>query len=149
MTKASKLHRSVGITFDPEENMTEEQHKSDVEIHAIMRKYKETGVVNHVNKYQGSYMDMISAPDFTEAQRQIAEAKSMFESVPSHIRDDFGNDPARFLDFMQNPANRDQIAEYGFDTQHLGEHPDYPAPPESPREMALAPEETPNNADEE
>ena len=62
---------------------------------------------------------MAQAPEFQEAQNIIAEAKSMFETVPSRIRSDFKNDPELFIAFMQNPKNREAIEDYGLDASHL------------------------------
>lgn len=117
-----KYKRSVGITFT-EESMTEQCHADEVKIQNIMKKYRDTGVIEHVNQYQGMYSDMINAPDFAEAQMQIAEAKSMFETVPAHIRSDFDNDPQKFIAFMQEPENVEAIQEYGLDASHLANTP--------------------------
>ncbi|AXL15237.1 internal scaffolding protein [Microviridae sp.] len=100
---------------------TEQQHKDDCDIHTIMRKARTHGIVSHTSKYAGTYGDFSTAPQFKEAMDIIADANSMFESVPSHIRKEFGNDPAMFLDFMQNPENFDAIAEMGLDNSHLPE----------------------------
>lgn len=100
-------------------SMTEQTHKDEVKIQNILKKYQQTGVLKHVNQYQGTYMDMASAPDFQEAQFIIAEAQSMFETVPSHIRDDFQNNAKQFLNFIQNPNNKEAIEAYGLDTSHF------------------------------
>lgn len=131
------LVRKVQVDFTDDPGFTEQAHKDEVSIHNIMRKYKQTGVIEHNAQYEGEYMDMTSAPDFYEAKVIIAEANSMFETVPAHIRKDFDNDPAQFLDFMQDPANYQEIEEYGLSTAHLPE----PAPPapESPPETTTEP----------
>jgi len=49
----------------------------------------------------------------------ISEAKSMFETVPSHIRAKFGEDPAQYLAFMQDPNNIEAIEALGLDASHL------------------------------
>jgi len=106
------------------ESMTEQAHRDEVKIQNIIAKHQKTGLLNHVSKYEGTYSDMASATDFTEAQNIIAEAKSMFETVPSEIRAIFDNQPEKFLDFMQNQENIESIEEMGLDASHLryGEH---------------------------
>ena len=37
----------------------------------------------------------------------------MFEELPSQIRKKFNNDPAQFLDFVQNENNKDALYEMG------------------------------------
>jgi len=99
--------------------LTQQSSKDECDIHIIMRKAEKHGVITHLNKYQGEYSNMISAPNYHEAMVMIANANSMFETVPSSIRAKFGNDPARFLDFMQNADNRDRIIKMGLDASHL------------------------------
>lgn len=120
----SELKRHEGtkrssIDFSDSPSMTEQCHHDEVKIQNIMNKARKTGIVNHVAKYQGTYSDMTNAPDFYTAQNIIAEAKSMFESVPSDIRADFNNDAGQYLAFMQDPKNRDAIEGYGLDASHL------------------------------
>ena len=102
-----------------EESMTEQAHKDEVNIQRIMKRYEKTGLIEHVNQHQGTYVDYTNAPDYHTAMTLIANANSVFESVPARIRAEFGNDPAQFLEFMQNPDNFEKIEEYGFDTSHL------------------------------
>ncbi len=114
-----RYRRRSTISFVGEISMTEQCHKDEVCIQKIMQKYKKTGVISHVSAHVGTYMDYANIPDYTEAQNIIADAKSMFESVPSHIRDDFDNSAALYIEFMQNPENREKIKAYGLDTSHL------------------------------
>lgn len=119
--------RRVKVEFT-EPGMTEQAHADEVKIQNIMKRYRQTGVIDHVNKYQGDYLNFADAPSYHEAMNIIAEAKSMFETVPAHIRADFDNDPQKYIDFMQDNANIDAIEEYGLDASHLTR----PDPAETP-----------------
>lgn len=103
-------------------------------MHRIMRQYQETGIITHAKQYAGKYMDMADAMDFQRSMNIVTSATQMFETVPSQIRKKFGNDPAAFLDFVQNPENYDSIKEMGLDVSHLpppkpSTLQDDPAPP--------------------
>ena len=37
--------------------MTEQAHKDDVDIHKIMKRYERTGIIDHLAKHKGTYMD--------------------------------------------------------------------------------------------
>ena len=115
-----KYRRPVRYTSD-KPSRTEKAHAEDVNIHNILKRFERTGVVEHINRFQGTYADYIDAPSYQEAMQQIAEAKTMFESVPARIRADFGNDPAAFIAFMQDPNQREAIEAYGLDASHLPE----------------------------
>jgi len=104
-----------------------------------MRKAEKTGVIAHNAAYAGSYGEFVSAPDFHQAQNVIAEAKSMFDTVPARIRSKFDNDPAKFLSYMTNPKHRDAIIELGLDVSHLPAPAAPPAAPAVPPATPVAP----------
>ena len=104
---------------DDEVVLTEQQHAKTVDIRNIMAKYRKTGMVDHLNRFQGKYGDFPDASDFHASMNVIAEANSMFESIPAHVRAKFRNDPAQFLDFIQDADNREEMIELGFGDEHL------------------------------
>jgi hypothetical protein len=64
----------------------------------------------------------------------------MFMSLPAKIRSRFQNDPGAFLDFVQNPENRDEMIELGL----AKAQPRAPVEPEaepSPSEVPEDPQE--------
>lgn len=118
--KPSARARHVsGISFKGVRMLTEQSHKESCDMRFIMRKYEKEGIVQHVSKYKGTYGDFVNQPDFQTAMNIIAEASSMFETVPSRIRAQFYNDPGRFLEFVQDPRNIDAMKKMGLDTSHF------------------------------
>lgn len=136
MSFNSRERRRSAIDFTGDPGLTEQSHKKSCDIHVILRNAERTGVMDHVSRFKGTYMDMPSGVDFHEAQNILASATQMFESVPAEIRKRFNNDPAEYLDFMQDENNRDKMVALGLDTSHLPP----PPPPEAP---APASPETP------
>jgi len=127
--------------MDGTPSRTEQAHKDEVNIHHILKRFQKTGLVTHTNKHEGTYNDYVDAPDFQEAQQIIASANSLFESLPSSLRRKMDNDPQKFVDFMQNEDNRDEMAELGLSTAHL---PDVvPTPTPTPTPEVTAPTEPP------
>lgn len=121
------LRRRVKTEFEGE-SLTEQSHKESCDIHNIMRKYEKTGIVNHLAQFKGQYMDMSNSVEFHQAQLIVAEANSMWETVPSKIRAVFDNNPGKFVDFMQSENNREAILEMGLDASHLPEPAEEPQP---------------------
>ncbi len=106
--KTSKYHRELrqfAISFPPEGNLTEQSHRDDLNINNILKKFQKTGVIDHVKEHGATYGD-VPAQDFREAQEIITTASSMFEELPSRARKHFDNDPAKFLEAMQNPDTK-------------------------------------------
>jgi len=119
MTFSLKASGKHTISFADSPSMTEQSHAKSCDIHHIMKRYERNKTIEHVNAHQGTYLDYIGAPDFQEKEMMIAEAKSMFETVPSKIREEFSNDPAQFIAFMQDNKNVEAIEELGLDASHL------------------------------
>lgn len=113
----------VQIFFDPDENRTHQEFGAECDINNIMAKYQRTGLVDHVAKHGLHYGDF-PAMDFREALEFLDEAQQMFDELPSTVRRHFDNDPAAFLEFVQDPENKDKVVEL------LGESP-RPVPSES------------------
>lgn len=110
------------------ESMTHQEFKDECDINFLMKRYMKTGVLDHVNKYQGQYGDFIGAESYLEARLKIQEANEAFETLPSDLRYQFANDPAQFLDFVQNPDNVDKLVEMGLATKQDGVVNPSPAP---------------------
>lgn len=107
---------------------TEQAHKDQCDINKIIARYDKTGLITHISKFEGRFGDL-SGADFTEMAQQVAHAKSMFEELPSSIRNRFDNDPGKLLAFMDDEGNRDEAIELGMireewteETDGLGEH---------------------------
>jgi len=131
--------RKISLSFTQSEGRTEQAHADDCEIHRIMEKYNKTGLITHQKAYAGSYMNMAEAPDFAAAQQMIAAANQMFETVPATIRAKFQNRPEKFVEFMQDEANREEMASLGLPTDHLpAKEPDPPPTPTPPAETPPA-----------
>ena len=94
--------------YKDDEGCTHQEQKQQCDINYILEKYRRTGVVNHLNKYQEQYLD-VSAIDFQDAQNKVATVNSMFEELPAKDRASFNNDPAQFLEFVATQENRDDM----------------------------------------
>lgn len=92
---------------------TKQSFKEETEINNIMAKYRRSGLLSHVARYEGSYGDFVGYNDYHVMVDKIMEANNMFDSLPSDIRGRFRNDPSEFLEFAQNPKNADELVKMG------------------------------------
>lgn len=95
------------------EDMTKQSFKDEVDVNNIVKKYSQTGIMDHVNNMQGKFTDVSSIPDLHTAMNQVAAAEEMFLALPAEIRKRFGNSAVTFLQFAQDPANSDDMVELG------------------------------------
>ncbi len=90
----------------------QQQFKEDCDINTIMQRYQKTGAIDHVSKHQPQY-GFASPNDYHQSMNLIATADSMFNDLPSNIRNEFNNNPQAFLEFVQDPKNADRAIELG------------------------------------
>lgn len=97
---------------DSTPSRTKQQFAEECDINNIMARYQITGLITHENRRPAIYAD-VSGVDYQAAQNLIAAANSEFQALPSAIRNEFENSPAKFLDFCQDEANFPRMAELG------------------------------------
>ena len=115
--------------------MAQQQFKDECDVNHIMRKYTQTGIVEHVSRYSPQYHD-VPHMSYLEAANAVASANSMFEELPAKVRDNFKNDPARFLEWVQDPDNADKFHEMGLadPPKEMSPQSDNKPPPTPPPE---------------
>ena len=109
---ASRIANQISVKVHTGKTMTEQSHREETDMNHILRDYVRTGLIKHAKDFEGKYDD-IAAQDFQEAMFTVATAQSMFEELPAAIRKRFSNDPSRFLEFVHNPANANEMARLG------------------------------------
>jgi len=102
------------------ESLTKQSFTKECDINNIVKKYQKTGALDHVNKHEGSY-GFASSDDFTASMEIVAKGTTMFEELPSSIRTKFENDPAKFLDFVQDKNNLEEMQELGLANKTINE----------------------------
>lgn len=100
------------VQFTTKDSRTEQSHKDECDINQILAKYIKGDLMEHRINYAQNYGDFTGA-DFQEAQNTIALANSMFEELPSSVRNRFTNDPSKFLDFVNDENNHDEMVKMG------------------------------------
>ena len=130
------------IPYVAGEKFTEENHAAEADINFIVDQFTRTGVLSHNAQHEGAYGNFISGDVYELAQDAIANANSMYQSLPFHIRQQFPEGTPQFLDFIQDPQNREEIAELGLTTAHLPEEMPStdPTPRAAPETPPAAPE---------
>lgn len=115
--KAYEKHERKSISFiDDEGNhdgMTEQHHKSAVDINNIIRQHDRTGIITHVNRSVASYGDYTEVNEYQECLNRVIAADNAFSALPAHVREKFKNDPGEFFEFATNPENHDEMVELG------------------------------------
>lgn len=96
------------------ESMTKQCFKEECDINNIVKRYMDTGILGDpFDTRKPVFGDFSDVPDFHEAQGVIAKAFEQFADLPAEVRDRFANNPAQLMEFLDNPANRDEAIKLG------------------------------------
>ncbi len=96
------------------EGAAQQQFRDDCDVNIIMQRYQKTGAIDHVSKHQPEY-GFATPNDYHQSMNIITTANSMFNDLPSNIRNEFSNNPQAFLKFVQDPKNADRAKELGLE----------------------------------
>lgn len=96
--------------------LTKREMAADADINNIMKKYESTGVLPIANK-KPIFGDFASIGTYQESLELVNYAQQQFDSMPAQLRARFQNDPGKFIEFAQNPANQEELYNLGLATR--------------------------------
>ena len=105
--------RKIQIDFSNDEVITEQNHKGSVDINEIVAKHGIDRIAQNQNLLAMQFDDN-PYNNFQEMMEMVAKGKTAFESLPAKTRSEFENNPAKYLDYINNPANREAMIERGW-----------------------------------
>lgn len=93
--------------------MTQQHFKEECDINTIVERFGLTGQLpeNLVVPEYGDYSEAVT--DYHSAANMILEAENAFMQLPAKVREEFGNDPQRLLEFVHDEKNATRAAELG------------------------------------
>jgi len=119
---------------DDEEIRVEQAHKNEADINNIVRKHG-LDLIAKTAALQTFKYDNNPSNDFQEVMQAVITAEQSFSSIPSDIRKRFDNNPAKFMDFIYNPDNKQEMIDMGLSPE--------PEPKPEPIQVTVTNSETP------
>ena len=111
--KYIRYHEAV-IDCSKDKPLTEQSHRDETNINNIVKRHGMDLIAKTAALSTPEYiMDDDPTNDFMEAMLIVTKAQQTFEQLPSELRAKFENQPAKFMDFIHNPENIDQMVEMG------------------------------------
>lgn len=95
-----------------DETRTQQQFKEECDINTIVERFGLTGTLPENLKVPMTG-DFTEVYDYQTSLDKIREADTAFMQMPARVREQFGNDAGRFVDFASNPENLKQCREWG------------------------------------
>lgn len=95
------------------ESKTQQQFKAECDVNNIMAKYKKTGMLTHLSKYQGQFGDFSGYEDYQTSLAKLDQAQRSFNDLPSEIRSKFFNDPGKLIEYLSDEKNHPEAVKLG------------------------------------
>lgn len=103
-----------GLIFADDEGLTQQHFKDECDVNLILKKYMQTGVLDHQSAAEPWYGDVSDIPsDLASSYEQLARAEAAFMSLPSDIRKALDNDPSKLESWIQDENNRPLAEKFG------------------------------------
>ncbi len=93
-----------------DDGRTKQSFCDECNINMIMDRAAQGGTISHLNKYEPMYADY-SDFDFQEHTQRLAQGQTVFDDLPAETRREFGQSPQAFFDYVNDPANINDLAE--------------------------------------
>lgn len=116
----------------PEESLTHQEFAEESDINVIIDRF---GIGENPIEAQEwvTNVDIADAPNnYMDVMNQLNQARDQFMSLPAKVRSQFDNDPGRFVDFVSDPNNGDELVRMGLATVR----PVDPAPVSEPAQLS-------------
>lgn len=115
------------------DSMTQQEFKEESDINVLVRRFGLTGDWPQDLRMPQSG-DFSEVTDFQDAMNAVVRAQEEFMKLPGEMRARFYNDPAKLIEFMEDPRNREEAVKLGL----VNAPPAPPAPP-APAPAPVAP----------
>lgn len=98
---------------------TKQSFKDETDINNILKKYKEHGRIPDISAGNPQFGDFSQIDDYQGCLNTVIAARQKFDSLPEKIRNEFSNDPGKFLNFVGDPKNGEKLVSLGLATQRV------------------------------
>jgi len=113
-SKPGKKSRAQLLALVPDleydDGRTKQCHADECDINKIMARFDQTGTISHVNKHAASYADF-SDFDFHKQTQLLTRGREIFDDLNAELRREFGQSPAAFFAYVNDPANAANLKE--------------------------------------
>jgi len=120
------------ITYDRDKNSdrsklvftrpsrTQQSFRDECDINTILKRFNITGQLP-VGSVQPQYGDFSGITDYQSALNAVMAAQDSFLALPAKVRAKFDNDPALFVEFASDEANKDEMKALGLLSQETAQ----------------------------
>lgn len=109
---SDQLSEDTGLRCE-DESLTHQEFKDESDINTIIDRFGIGENPIEVQKWVTD-VDIADAPDnYQDVMNQLNQARDQFMTLPAKVRSSFDNDPGRFVSFVSDPANAEEMVRLG------------------------------------
>lgn len=131
--------------------MTQQHFRDECDINKVVQRAIQTGDMTvFTTQQRGEFYDASIATDYADAMAMLDDVHDDFNSLPSAVRAEFGNNVSKYVEWMSDPENWSKAVELGLleasEPSAGSPSKDAGAPPRErePSQTANTPEPPPN-----
>lgn len=99
-------------TFVDPVSLTQQSSKDEADINTIVKRFLKTGVLPQ-GAENPRYIEFNEVFDFQTAMNAVVAAERSFMAMPAEVRERFGNNPAKFVEFCSDKENLPEMRKLG------------------------------------
>lgn len=107
-----QTHNRVYAKITPE-SLTQQNMQDECDVNSILEKYRRSGILPQTINCTPTYGDYSDIQTYQESLNTVLKAQTLFDALPSTVRERFANDPARLISFVNDPQNADEMVKLG------------------------------------
>lgn len=96
-------------TRNEDPSLTVQSDRNRAEIRHILKRYRDTGIVDHLRQVDLQFRDVTEFQDYRDAMLHAKEAEAAFLRLPSKVRELFGHDHLRWLDVAHDEEKLEEL----------------------------------------
>ena len=98
--------------YSEEPSRTKQSFKEEVDINTLVKRFGITGQMPVPSRLP-TYDDFTGIDDYQSALNALLDASAAFYDLSANVRRKFDNDPQQFLEYVNNPDNRESLYDLG------------------------------------
>lgn len=88
---------------------TKQEFKDDCDINRLLARAQREGTLTHITEFGGEYGDFSEIGSLLDAHLQYQRGVEIFDRLPAEMRKEFNQNPVEFFQYVNDPANRDDL----------------------------------------
>lgn len=125
-------YNDPGIDCSNDPGVCDPSQAAELDVNQIIRRAQKSGILPGTD-VERVYADVSEAGDYHSAMNLVLAANTQFMSLDAEVRAKFDNDPAKFMDFVHDGKNAEEMVKLG-----LAELVEAPTPQPAVPEPAVA-----------